>query len=95
MLPVPWTSLGVQLIVAVLLPMVIVSLPGVARSNLTVPAPVAGVPWKACALARCGAEAAVAIARVAQEIKSLCRFRRYRGIRNSCTFNISMATNGL
>jgi hypothetical protein len=47
MLPVPEVSLGAQLIVAVELPTVTVSAPGVERSYVIVPDAVVGVPWKA------------------------------------------------
>ncbi len=86
-------SVGAQLIVAVLLLIVTVSVPGVARSNVTEPAAVVGVPWKAWALARCGASAAAAMARVAQEIRSLCRQGRNGGYA-TVDISISKATGG-
>jgi len=73
---------------------VTVSLPGDARSNVTEPAAVVGVPWKAWARALCGAKAAVAMAMVAQEIRSLCRQGRNGGYA-TVDINISTATGGL
>jgi hypothetical protein len=47
MWPVPDVSVGAQLMVAVELPTVTVSLPGVPRLYVIVPEAVVGVPWKA------------------------------------------------
>src|SRR5205085_731482 len=94
MFPRFWLSLGVQLMVAVELPTVTVSEPGVDLSKVTVPAAGVGLPWNACARARCGASAAAAIARVAHEIRNFCLLRRYAGY-TAVNINISMATIGL
>jgi len=67
---------GVQLIVAVGEPIVIVSLVGAVLVRVTVPTLLLMLPWNACARAFCGISAAAAIAAVAQEMRSLLRLGR-------------------
>lgn len=66
---------GVQLIVAVRERSTTVSVPGVARTYVTVPEAVVGVPTNACASASCDAKAVAASATEAQPIISDLRVR--------------------
>src|SRR6185312_8254432 len=80
-LPLPFgCPVGVQLIVAVGEPMVIVSDVLGVLVRVTVPVMLPIVPWKACAWAFCGRSPAVAMATVAQEMRSLFRLARNAGL---------------
>jgi hypothetical protein len=85
-----------QSIVAVLVPTVTVSTPGVARLYVTVPLAVVGAPLKACARAVCGARAPAAIAAAAQDNIKLWRLLellRADATRTGKVINNSMATS--